>query len=161
MEEDILDEARNKRIFFGFLLGIAAVGCLFLAFSLLRPHSIGVVLSVGRVSQVTAHSGKGIHRSEHVRLAADVKVQVKGTSRRETVYYRVPNASYLPQVGDEVAFANSWLVGNTPYPELWAVWMGIALLGLDALAVLGYWIIRLRRGRNPRGGGEEAWERRE
>lgn len=141
-EQRLLQERsaeKTRRVFFLFLIGIAAVGCLFVALALVRPHRTGVVTRVGRVSQYTVHTGTGRHRAGHKRYSANVRVQVKDTREQETVYYRVRDLDMIPQVGDEVAFSYSLLIGgNSPYPELWAVWIGVALLLMDGLALAGY-----------------------
>ena len=136
-------------VFRAFLIGIAVVGCLFLALALLKPHQTGVVVSVGHVSSYTARTGRGIHASKHRRYAADVRVRVAGSANTETVYYRVGRVEALPSVGDEVTFADSFLVGNTPYPQMWAVRMGLLLLGLDLAALIVF--LFLRHGRAPHG----------
>ena len=138
---------RSKKTFFWFLIGIALLGCLFLAFSLLRPHRTGVVTNVGHITTQTAHTGTGIHRVEHKKYAADVRVKVKGTDERETVYYRTGNYAEFPEVGDEIEFAHSLLVGNTPYPEKWAVRAGISLLVMDAAVYVVYLLVQRRKNR--------------
>ena len=154
------DAPQSRKVFFYFLIGIAAVGLLFVALAVLRPHTTGIVTRVGRISQYGVHSGTGKHRTEHKRFRSDVKVQVKGTNEKETVYYRVKDPSYIPQVGDEVQFSYSWLIGgNTPYPELWAIWMGLILLALDGTAFVGYLVVahkKRQREDDSRFGSENA-----
>lgn len=140
------DVQHNRKVFFWFLVGIAAVGILFVALAVLRPHKTGVVTRVGRISQYEVHTGRGRHRRGHKRYRSDVKVQVKGTDEKETVYYRVKDPSYIPQVEDEVQFSYSWLIGGcTPYPEYWAIWMGLILLGLDGTAFVGYVLVARKK----------------
>ena len=139
------DPERTRKIFHRFLTAIAAVGLFLLISAYLQPHKTGAVLSVGRVSTYTSTTGVGKNRHKHTGVKADVKVQAKDTGERETVYYRVPDPSYLPAVGDEIAFGHSFLVGNTPYPAIWAVRLGWFILGLDGLAAIGYLIVRVRK----------------
>ena len=42
-------------------------------------------------------------------------------------------------------FANTLLVGYQPYPQMWAVWLGLAILGGDLLVYLGFLIARRRK----------------
>ncbi len=136
------DARQSRKVFFWFLAGIAAVGLLFVTLAVLRPHKTGTVTRVGRISQYVVHTGTGRHRSGHIRYRSDIKVQVKGTNEKETVYYRVKDPSYIPQVGDEIQFSYSWLIGGcTPYPEYWAIWMGLILLALDGTVLVGYILI--------------------
>ncbi len=140
-------DGQAKKVFFLFLIGVAAVGVLLTAFSFLLPHRTGVVTYVGRVSRYTAHSGVGKNSSEHTRFAADVRVRVKGSSETATVYYREGDPENIPKVGDEIEFADYPLTGNGPYPQAWAVKTGLFVLGLDALAYTGYLIAALRKKR--------------
>ena len=125
-----------------FLIGIAIVAVFFLIFSLLIPHRTGIVMNVGKISRYTAHSGTGIHRSEHIRYASDVRVRVKESDKMETVYYRVANPLKIPSTGDEVVFATYPLTGNGPYPQMWAVWLGAIMLAADAVVTALYLIYR-------------------
>ena len=73
-------------------------------------------------------------------------ILVKGTDEKETVYYRVKDLSYIPQVGDEIQFSYSWLIGGcTPYPEYWAIWMGLILLALDGTVFVGYILVARKK----------------
>jgi hypothetical protein len=140
------DVRHNRKVFLWFLVGIAAVGILFVGLAVLRPYKTGVVTRVGRISQYVVHSGKGRRRGGHKRYRSDVKVLVKGTDEKETVYYRVKDPSYIPQVGDEIQFSYSWLIGGcTPYPEYWAIWMGLILLALDGTVFVGYILVARKK----------------
>ena len=150
-QRDMNDRAR--RVFSLFLIAMAAVGLLFVIIPFLKPHQTGVVTYVSRVTQQTGHSGTGIHRTTYKRFASNVRVQVKGTSEKETVHYRVRDEDMIPAVGDEIEFSRSLLVGCEPYPAWWAIWTGVFLLGLVAVALLGYLIARRRQALN-----ENPWQ---
>ena len=136
---------QSHRTFFCFLIGIAVVGLLFVAWALLRPHHTGVVTRVGHICTATHTTGTGRHRHTHNGYSADVKVRLKNTGETVTVHYRVGRKESIPSEGDEVEVANYALTGYGPYPEKWAVEMGLILLGGDALVYAGYLIIRRRR----------------
>ena len=135
---------RSNRVFFGFLIGIAAVGCLFLAF-LLVPHKTGIVTSVGRVGEHAWYSGVGRHKSKNQGFSADIQVRVKDSTEMVTVHYRVGNELDIPLAGEEIEFADYPLTGYGPYPQMWAVKMGALLLGADALVYGGYLIAAYRK----------------
>ena len=141
------DAQRTRKIFYWFIIGIAAVGCLFVVSALLKPHKTGVVTNVGRIRTYQTTTGRGRHRAKHTKYAADVKVRVKDSAETETVYYRVGNPDRIPAVGDEIEFGYSLAAGNTPYPEMGAVWVGIAILGADAAAFLAHLLAKRRRKR--------------
>ncbi len=136
----------GKTIFFAFLIGLAVVGCLFLAF-LLAPHKTGIVTSGGRVSSHTWYSGVGRHKSKNSGYASDVRVRIRDTGETVTVHYRVGNALDIPQVGEEVQVADYPLTGYGPYPEMWAVKMGALVLGVDMLLYIGYLVAAYRKKR--------------
>ena len=140
------DAAKTRKIFFIFLIAIAAVACLILALNLLRPHRTGTVVSVGRISSRTIHTGVGKNAREHNGYAANVKVRVKGSSEQVTVYYS-GRLSDIPQEGDEVQFGSSLTGGYSPYPERWALELGLYMLGADLLVWLGYLFYRWRQQR--------------
>ncbi len=140
------NRSRKKKVFYGFIIGIAAVGCLFVLLALAKPYKTGVVTSVGRISEYSYRSGMGRHAERRGRYGADVRVLVKDTNQTETVYYRTGSPDAIPQVGDEVKFAYSFGVGNAPYPQMGAVNTGVALLGLDLIVYLSY-LITVRRQR--------------
>ena len=146
----------NQKVLYGFLIGIAAVGCLFVLLALAKPHRTGVVTSVGRVSEYGYRTGMGRHAAKGGRFAADVQVRVKGTGETETVYYRTGSREAIPQVGDEVEFAYSLGVGNAPYPQMWAMYTGAILLGLDLIVFLVCQVIRRRQRRGQEGQKKEA-----
>ena len=127
------DPQRARKTFFIFLAAIAAVGLLFAVSSVIKPHRSGTVVFVGHVSQPSSHTGIGRHSVKHHTYSSDVKVRVKDSSETVTVYYRVGRASDIPEVGDEVEFAHSVLIGNVPYPQIWALKLGLYMLGLDLL----------------------------
>ena len=133
------------RTFFYFIIGIAIVGLLFLAWALLRPHHTGVVSRVGHIGTATHTSGTGRHRHTRKGYSADVKVRLKDTGEIVTVHYRVGRKESIPAEGDEVEVANYALTGYGPYPEKWAVEMGLIMLGGDALVYVGYLIIQRRK----------------
>ena len=135
----------SHRAFFGFIIGIAVVGVLFVAWALLRPHHTGVVIRVGHVGTVTHTSGSGRRRHAREGYSADVKVRLKDTGETVTVYYRVGKRESIPAEGDEVEVANHALTGYGPYPQKWAVKMGLIMLGVDALVLVGYLIIQRRK----------------
>ena len=135
----------SHRTFFGSIIGIAVVGVLFVAWALLRPHHTGVVIRVGRVGTVTHTSGSGRHRHTREGYSADVKVRLKDTGETVTVYYRVGKRESIPAEGDEVEVANHALTGYGPYPQKWAVKLGLIMLGVDALVLVGYLIIQRRK----------------
>ena len=137
----------NKKVFYGFIIGIAAVGCLFVLLALAKPHRTGIVTSVGHISERTYRTGMGRHAEKRGRYSADVRVRVKDTDQTETVYYRTGSREAIPQVGDEIEFAYTIGVGNAPYPQMGAVYTGAALLGLDLVVFLSYLIITRRRQR--------------
>ena len=138
---------RSLKTFFVFMICFAAVGLFFIASALLNPHKTAVVVDTGRISTYTSTTGRGRHRAEHTRYKADVKVRVKDTSEIVTVYYRVRSPESIPSNGDEIQFANSMLVGNTPYPQMWAVWTGVVLTGVAAILYVGYLIARYRKSK--------------
>ena len=129
------------------MLLAAVVGVFLIVSALFAPHKTGIVTSVGRITTRNVSSGVGKNRSEHQRYASDVKVRVKDTSEKETVYYRVKNIESIPQVGDEIQFGYSLAVGNVPYPQMWAVWVGVFLLGLAAVLFGGYRINEYQKKR--------------
>ena len=139
---------KSRKIFYCFLIAIAAVGILFVAVSLLRPHQTGVVTYVGRIGRYTFHSGVGKNAGRRVRYKSDVKVRIRDSSQITTVYYRVKDPADIPELGDEIEFSNHWLVGNQPYPQMGAVWTGIALLGADLLVYAGFLLADRRRPRS-------------
>lgn len=128
-----------------FLVGIAAVALFLLAFSLLIPHRTGIVTAVGRISPYTVRTGTGRHSAGHTRYASTVKVRVVDTGERQTVYYRVDKPERIPNVGDEIEFADYPFTGNGPYPEIWAVELGAIMLALDAAAFAVYLIWKRRK----------------
>ena len=138
---------RSLKTFFVFMICFVAVGLFFIASALLNPHKTAVVVDTGRISTYTSTTGRGRHRAEHTRYKADVKVRVKDTSEIVTVYFRVRSPESIPSNGDEIQFANSMLVGNTPYPQMWAVWTGVALTGVAAILYVGYLIARYRKSK--------------
>ena len=138
---------RSLKTFFVFMICFAAVGLFFIASALLNPHKTAVVVDTGRISTYTSTTGRGRHRAEHTRYKADVKVRVKDTSEIVTVYFRVRSPESIPSNGDEIQFANSMLVGNTPYPQMWAVWTGVVLTGVAAILYVGYLIARYRKSK--------------
>lgn len=133
------------RVFYWLLIAFAAVGILCIGITLLRPHYTGTVLSAGRVTTGTARHGIGKNVNIRKFYSADVKVRRTDTGEVITVYYRAPSADNFPQAGDEVEFANTLLVGYQPYPQMWAVWLGLAILGGDLLVYLGFLIARRRK----------------
>ena len=133
------------RTFFCFIIGIAVVGLLFVTWALLRAHHTGVVTRVGRIGTATHTSGTGRHRHTRKGYSADVKVRLRDTGETVTVHYRVGRRESIPAEGDEVEVANYALTGYGPYPEKWAVEMGLIMLGVDALVIIGYWMVRRRR----------------
>lgn len=133
------------RTFYCFIIGIAVVGLLFVARALLRPHHTGVVTRVGHIGTATHTSGSGIHRHTHNGYSADVKVRLKDTGETVTVHYRMGKRESIPAKGDEVEVADHALTGYAPYPQKWAVEMGLILLGIDALVFVGYRIVQRRR----------------
>lgn len=145
----------SNKVFLYFVIGIAVVGLLITAWALLRPHKTGVVVSVGHIGSATLQSGVGKNRNIHKGYSATVKVRVKDTGEIAKVYYRVGRAESIPSVGDEIEFAEYMLTGNGPYPETWAVKLGIIMMGLDALVYVGYlaatWRRRSARGRSDDG----------
>ena len=138
---------RSLKTFFVFMICFAAVGLFFIASALLNPHKTAVVIDTGRISTYTSTTGRGRHRAEHTRYKADVKVRVKDTSEIATVYYRVRSPESIPSNGDEIQFANSMLVGNTPYPQMWAVWTGVALTSVAVILYAGYLISKYRKSK--------------
>ena len=134
------------KTFYLFLIGIAAVGIVFLAFALLLPRHTGTVTRVGRISAHTDSWGRGRHRHARTVYASDVRVRPDGASGEETVYYRVSDPSAIPAEGDRVTYART-LAGYTPYPEPWAVRTALLLLGADALVWGVSLIARRRAGR--------------
>ena len=62
-----------------------------------------------------------------------------------TVHYRVGRKESIPAEGDEVDVANYALTGYSPYPEKWAVEMGLIILGIDALVYVGYLSMQRRQ----------------
>ena len=135
----------SHRAFFGFIIGIAVVGVLFVAWALLRPHHTGVVTRVGRISTTTHTSGTGRHRHARRGFSADVKVRLKDTGETVTVHYRVGKQESIPADGDEVEVANYALTGYGPYPEKWAVKLGLLMLGIDALVFAGFLVFQRRK----------------
>ena len=150
-QRDMTD--RSRWVFSVFLISMAALGLLFVIIPFLKPHQTGVVTYVRRITQQTGHTGTGIHRTTYKRFASNVRVQVKGTSEKETVHYRVKNRDMIPAVGDEIEFSHSLLVGCEPYPAWWAIWTGVFLLGLVGVALLGYLIAHHRKARD-----ENPWQ---
>ena len=136
---------QSHRTFFCFIIGIAIVGLLFVGWALLRPHQTGVVTYVGHIGTATHTSGTGRHRHTRKGYSANVKVRLKDTSETVTVHYRVGKKESIPAEGDEVEVANYALIGYGPYPEKWAVKMGLIMLGIDALVFAGYLIIQRRK----------------
>lgn len=134
-----------SRTFYYFIIGIAIVGLLFVVWALLRPHHTGVVSSIGRIGTTTHTSGRGRHRHARKGFSADVKVRLKDTGETVTVHYRVGKKESIPAEGDEVEVANYALTGYGPYPEKWAVEMGLIMLGIDALVFVGYLIVQRRK----------------
>lgn len=142
----------KRPIIIYFLLSIAIVALFFIAFSTLIPHRTATVISAGRISQYTAHSGTGKNRRAHKRYGSDIRVRVKDSGETETVYYRVADPRNIPDVGDEIEFASYPLTGNGPYPQMWAVWLGVIMLGLDGIAAVLYY--QWKRKRVPQDPGE-------
>ena len=139
---------RSKKTFIILVLAAAVIGIFFIASALLNPHKAGIVTNVGRISKQTWTSGTGKNRSKRSNYAADVKVRDKETSEIVTVYYRVRNVESIPETGDEIQFGYSLVIGGyTPYPQMWAVWTGVFLLGLSAVFFGGYLIAELRKKR--------------
>lgn len=135
----------SHRIFFRFIIGIAVVALLFVAWALLRPHHTGIVTRVGHIGTTTHTSGTGRHRHARKGYSADVKVRLKDTGETVAVHYRVGRKESIPAEGDEVEVANYALTGYGPYPEKWAVEMGLIMLGIDAMVYAGYLIVRRRK----------------
>ena len=139
---------QNKKVFLLLVLLSTVVGIFFIASALLNPHKAGIVTNVGRISIQTSTSGTGRNRSKRSNYAADVKVRDKITSEIVTVYYRVRNVESIPETGDEIQFGYSLVIGGyTPYPQMWAVWTGVFLLGLSAILFGGYLIGKQRKNR--------------
>lgn len=136
---------QSHRTFFCFLIGIAFVGLLFVVWALLRPHHTAVVTRVGHIGTATHTSGTGRHRHTYKGYSADVKARIVDTGETVTVYYRVGKRESIPAEGDEVEVANYALTGYGPYPQKWAVEMGLILLGIDALVFIGYLLIQQRK----------------
>ena len=139
--------AHPHKTFFYFIVGIAVVGLLFVAWALLRPHHAGVVTRVGRIGTTTHTSGTHGHRRIRKSYSADVKVRLADTGESVTVHYRVGRKESIPAEGDDVEVADYALTGYGPYPEKWAVKMGLIMLGVDALVYAGYLIARRRSTR--------------
>ncbi len=135
---------RSNRTFLCFVIGIAVVGLLFVTWALLRPHHTGVVTRVGHIGTTTHTTGTGRHRHAQKGYAADVKVRLQDTGESVTVHYRVGRRESIPLEGDAVEVAEYALTGYGPYPEKWAVKLGLIMLGIDALVFAGYLIIRRR-----------------
>ena len=134
------------------LLIIAAAACLFLAVSLLRPHQTGTVVRVGRIGTYQAHSGMGRRRKGLTKYSADVRVRADDTSEIVLVHYRTADPSAIPADGDKVRFAYDGLVGYVPFPQMWAVWTEVFVLGLDLLILGGMRVSeRRKRARGPGG----------
>lgn len=138
---------RSRKVFLLLVLLAAVAGVFLIVSAVFAPHKTGIVTRVGRITTREVSSGVGRHRSTHERYASDVKVRVKDTSETETVYYRVKNIESIPQVGDEIQFGYSLAVGNVPYPQMWAVWVGVFLLGLAAVLFGGFKIDEYRKKR--------------
>lgn len=133
------------RIFHSFIIGIAVVGLLFVAWALIRPHHTGVVTRLGHIGTATHTSGTGRHRHTRQGYSADVRIRLKDTGETVTVHYRVGRKESIPAESDEVEVANYALTGYGPYPEKWAVEMGLIILGIDALVYVGYLIMQRRQ----------------
>ena len=136
---------QSHRTFFCFIIGIAIVGLMFVALSLLRSHHTGVVTRVGHIGTATHTSGTGRRRHTRKGYSADVKVRLKDTGETVTVHYRVGKRESIPAEGDEVEVADYALTGYGPYPQKWAVEMGWIMLGIDALVFAGYLIVQRRK----------------
>ena len=135
----------TERTFLSILIGVAVVGFLFVVWALARPHTTGIVTSVGHIGTTTHTSGRGVHRHIRRGYAADVKVRAKDTGEVVTVYYRVGKKESIPAVGDEIEFAKYALTGNGPYPEKWEVKLGMIMLALDAIVFIAYLIVHQRK----------------
>lgn len=138
---------RSRKVFLRLVLLAAVAGAFLIVSALFNPHKTGIVTSVGRITTYKASTGVGKHRSEFTKYASDVKVRVKDTSDTERVYYRVRDLESIPQVGDEIKFAHSFAVGNVPYPQMWAVWTGVFLMGLAGVLFGGYKIDEFRKNK--------------
>ena len=130
------------RIFHSFIIGIAVVGLLFVAWALIRPHHTGVVTRLGHIGTATHTSGTGRHRHTRQGYSADVRIRLKDTGETVTVHYRVGRKESIPAEGDEVDVANYALTGYGPYPEKWAVEMGLIILGTSKNLTLPHTLLR-------------------
>ena len=148
--KDVIDKIeanKSRKVFYYFLIGIAAVGLWFVASALLQHHQTGVVTRIGRISTTSHHVGVGKNAHDVKGWNAEVQVRAKDTGETVTVHYRVGRRESIPQEGDEIEFYNDLLVEYQPYPQMWAVKMGIALLGADLAVYTGFLIYNARKKR--------------
>ena len=138
---------KSRKVFYYFLIGIAAVGLFFLANALIRVHQTGIVTFVGRISTTSHHVGVGKNAHDVNGWSANVRVRVKDTGETVTVHYRVGRRESIPQEGDEIEFYYDLLTEYQPYPQMWEVKMGIVMLSADLAVYIGYLIYNARKKR--------------
>ena len=118
-----------------FLKRAAAGAC-----ACLLAASMGLLVSCGG-SSGGASAAKTSSQSGGAAQAAELQIFAANSLEQAMPLVQALYTERHP----EVTFADSFLVGNTPYPQMWAVRMGLLLLGLDLAALIVFLFLRHRR----------------